>query len=132
MSNNAQIMIRSQYHKIIFPGNSRNQFEQFEALAYPMTLMYLSAEQVQHKTVSANIDTQKIKHKIYVIVGLSSSSKAALETLGLKIKREAHSYLLRPLLESLKCQAVKLLLKNGFYKPGNCNYIISSPMGHSL
>lgn len=77
--------------------------------------MYLSAEQVQHKSVSANVDTQKIKHKIYVVVGLSSSSKAALETLGLKkVKRQVRSYLLRPLLESLKCQAVKGLLKMPF------------------
>lgn len=96
-----------------------------------MTLMYLSTEQVQHKSVSANVDTRKIKHKIYVIVGLSSSSKAALETSGLKESKERGAFI-SPLSESLKCQAVKSTFKNGIYKPGNCNYIISSAMDHSL
>lgn len=95
--------------------------------------MHLSAEQVQHKSVSANVDTQKIKHKIYVVVGLSSSSKAALETLGLKESKETGAFIsFETLIGEFKMPSCERTFKNAIYKPGNCNYVISSPMDHSM
>lgn len=120
-------MIRSQYHKIIFPFWILLNF----GLTYDSEVFFLQST-FSTKVFLQMLTCKRLNTKIYVIVGLRSSSKGALETLRLKEGKERGAYIsFETLIGEFKMPSCESTFKNGIYKPETHNYIISSPMDHS-